>query len=73
MKKKNIEVKEDDRRNIERIDKYNILDLSKQNLGNEGIQKLILINYQIIKLNLSDNKISDIKVLEKVKFNKLEI
>ena len=54
--KKNIEVKEDDKRNIERIDKYNILDLSKQNLGNEGIQKLKLINYNIVELNLSGIK-----------------
>jgi len=70
--KKNIGVKEDDERNIERIDKNNILDLSHQNLGNEGIQKITLINYNIAELNLNSNNISDIKVLEKVKFNKLE-
>ena len=76
----NIKVKEDDERKNERIDKNNILDniidnildLSKKNLGNEGIQKLNIINYNIIELNLSYNNISDIKVLEKVKFNKLE-
>jgi len=62
--KKNIKVKEDD--------KNNILDLSHQNLGNKGIQKLKLINYNIVELNLSWNNILDIKVLEKVKFNKLE-
>ena len=71
--KKNIKVKEDDRRNNERIDKNNILDLSNKNLGNEGIQKLNLINDNIIELNLYHNNISDIKILEKVKFNKLEI
>ena len=70
--KKNIKVKEDEKRNNERIDKNNILDLSKKCLGNEEIQKLQLINYNIIELNLSFNNISDIKVLEKVKFNKVE-
>ena len=71
---KNIKVKEDDKGNIKRIDKNNILDLSHKNLGNEGIQQqLNLINYNIIELNISYNNISDIKVLEKVKFNKLEI
>jgi len=68
-----IKVKEDDKRNIEKIDKNNILDLSLKHLGNEGIQKLNLINYNIIELNLSYNNISNIEVLEKVKFNKLEI
>ena len=68
--KKNIKVKEDEKRNNERIDKNNILDLSKKYLGNEGIKQLQLINYNIIELNLSDNNISDIKVSEKVKFNK---
>ena len=71
---KNIKVKEDDKRNIEKIDKNNILDLSHKHLGNEGLQQqLNLINDNIIELNLSWNNISDIKVLEKVKFNKLEI
>ena len=70
---KNIKVKEDDKRNIERIDKNNILDLSHKHLGNERLQqRLNLINDNIIELNLSWNNISDIKILEKVKFNKLE-
>ena len=70
--KKNIKVKEDDKRKIERVDKKNILDLNSQFLGDEGIQKLKLINDNIIELNLYYNYISDIKVLEEVKFNKLE-
>jgi len=70
--KKTIKIKEDDKRNIERIDKNYILDLSNKNLGNEEIQKLKLITFNIIELNLCYNNISDIKVLEKVKFNKLE-
>ena len=55
-----------------KIDEKYILNLSRKYLGNEGIQ--ILIKYEnIIQLNLSYNKISDIKVLENVKFDKLEI
>ena len=58
--------------NVEEDDKNNKLDLSDQLLGNEGIQILKLINYNIDELNLSWNNISDIKVLEKVGFNILE-
>ena len=55
----------------ELLNKKNILDLSNKNLGNNWIKNLI--NYKNIKeLNLSSNNISDIKVLENVKFEKLE-
>ena len=48
-----------------------ILDLSNKNLGDNGIK--ILLNYKNIKeLNLSYNKLTNIEVLEDVKFEKLE-
>ena len=52
----------------------NKLDLSRKNLGNEGLNDLCKIEFKELKeLNLSYNNISDIKVLEKAKFDKLEI
>ena len=62
--------------------KYNIfiedidikeLNLSYRNIGNEGLKDLIKINFNKLEvLNLIFNKISDIKVLEKVKFENLK-
>ena len=50
----------------------NILDLNDKRLGNEGLQ--ILINYNnITELYLHNNEISDITILEKVKYEGLEI
>ena len=57
-------------KNININEKY-ILNLSGISLGNEGIQNLIKYNNIIKELNLSINNISDIGVLEKVKFDKL--
>ena len=53
--------------------KINKLGLREKNLGNEGLNDLCKIEFkELKKLYLNDNKISDIKVLEKVKFDKLE-
>ena len=42
-------------------------------LGNKGIEKLKKINIPYLeKLSLSENQISNIKILEKVKFENLE-
>ena len=52
----------------------NKLNLSWKELGNEGLNYLCKIEFkELKKLNLYWNKISDIKVLENVKFDKLEI
>ena len=52
----------------------NELNLRWKGLGNEGLNDLSKIEFkELKKLNLSLNNKSDIKVLEKVKFNKLEI
>ena len=49
------------------------LDLSWKGLGNEGLNDLSKIEFkELKKLNLFGNKISDIKVLENVKFDKLK-
>ena len=54
----------------------NILDISKRNLGNEGLQLLIELplnlNNNVIELNLSENSISDISSLIKMNFNNLK-
>ena len=50
------------------------LNLNNYNIRNEGLNKLSKLNFKELKqLGLSTNNISDIKVLEKVKFDKLEI
>ena len=50
------------------------LDLENKKIGNEGLKDLIKIDFKELKeLYLNDNDISDITVLEKVKFEKLEI
>ena len=56
-----------------KIDEKYILDLNSKDLGNEVIQNLIIKYKDIIVLDLFFNEISDIKVLESVKFDKLEI
>ena len=54
--------------------KINKLDLNVKNLGNEGLNDLCIIGFKELKeLNLRFNNILDIKVLEKAKFDKLEI
>ena len=54
--------------------KINKLDLSFKGLGNEGLNDLCKIEFKELKgLYLYWNNISDIKVLEKVKFDKLKI
>ena len=59
--------------NINIIDETKILNLKEKYLGDEGIQIFNFNNYiNIAELDLSGNYITDIKVLEKVKFNKLE-
>ena len=48
------------------------LDLSERYIGDEGLKDLVKINFkELNKLDLSDNKISDINILEKVDFKKL--
>ena len=50
------------------------LDLSLKKIDNAGLELLSKINFKNLKeLNLSHNNISDIKILEKVKFEQLEI
>ena len=50
------------------------LDLSKRNIGNEYLQYLNNIEFKHLKkLLLNGNEISDIKLLEKIKFFNLEI
>ena len=54
---------------------YNIkLDLSNKWRGDEELKDKLenIDNKELKELNLNDYKISDIKVLEKVKFDKLE-
>ena len=54
---------------------YNIkLDLSNKWIGDEELKDKLenIDNKELKELNLNDYKISDIKVLEKVKFDKLE-
>ena len=59
--------------NINIIDETKILNLKEKYLGDEGIQNFNFNNYiNIAELDLSGNNITDIKVLAKVKFNKLE-
>ena len=58
--------------NIEDID-IKELNLSKGYLGNEGLKDLVKIKFKELKiLNLTNNKISDINILEKVDFKKLK-
>ena len=50
------------------------LNLRNYNIGNEGLDNLNKIYYIALEeLYLNNNNISDIKVLEKVKFEKLEV
>ena len=50
------------------------IDLSDKKIGNEGLKDLCQIEFKELKeLDLAYNNISDIKVLENVKFEKLEI
>ena len=50
------------------------LDLSRKNLGNDGLKNLGKINFKELKeLDLYGNNISDIKILNNFKLNKLEI
>ena len=52
----------------------NEIDLRWKNIGNEELKDLCQIKFkELKKLYLGGNNISDIKVLEKVKFDKLEI
>ena len=52
----------------------NKIDLGFMNIGNEGLKDLCQIEFKELKeLDLYVNNISDIKVLENVKFEKLEI
>ena len=54
--------------------KINELDLEDNDLGNEGLKELCKINFKELKaLGLYKNNISDIKVLEKAEFEKLEL
>ena len=49
------------------------LNLSKKLLGKEALELLCKINFKELKeLNLSDNKLSDINILEKANFKKLQ-
>ena len=49
------------------------LDLTNKNIGNKELEFLKNINFKELKeLNLSGNKISDIKVLEKIDFKQLQ-
>ena len=49
------------------------LDLTNKNIGNKELEFLKNINFkELQKLNLSDNKISDIKLLENVNFKELK-
>ena len=51
----------------------NKIDLSWKKIGNEGLKDLCQIEFKELKeLNLFNNNISDIKVLENVKFEKIE-
>ena len=48
--------------------------LEGMNIGNEGLKNLCQIEFKELKeLYLFENNISDIKVLENAKFEKLEI
>ena len=59
---------------IQNINNIKELDLSSNIIGNKGLEIISMINFkQLKKLNLNDNKITDIKSLEKSKFEKLEI
>ena len=45
-----------------------------KNLGNEGLKDLSKIEFnELLKIDLSNNKISDIKVLKNVNFKELKI
>ena len=49
------------------------LDLEEKYIDNEGLKDLYKINFKQVQiLNLSHNKISDIKVLESVNFKELQ-
>ena len=49
------------------------LDLNEKYIDNEGLKDLYKINFKQVQiLNLSHNKISDIKVLESVNFKELQ-
>ena len=58
--------------NIEDID-IKELYLSERYIGDEGLKDLVKIKFKELKvLNLSNNKISDINILEKVNFKELK-
>ena len=58
--------------NIEDID-IKVLNLRKSYIRDEGLKDLVKIKFKELKeLNLNDNKISDIKILEKVYFKELK-
>ena len=63
-KKYNLDIKDT------RVEKISLVG---KNIGNDGLEDLIKIQFRELKeLNLKSNNITDIKVLEKLKFEKLE-
>ena len=57
--------------NIEDFD-IEELNLNGKNIGNPGLKSLFKVDFKKLKtLDLSDNKISDINVLEKINFGEL--